>query len=77
VRAGLPPTISIQGDSDPTVPYQQSVKLHAALTKAGVANKHVTVAGGLHGNFKPEEYPRLYGEIRDFLAQHNLMKRAL
>lgn len=75
VRAGLPPTISIQGDSDPTVPYQQSVKLHAALTKAGVANKHVTVAGGLHGNFKPEEYPRLYSEIRDFLAQHGVGKR--
>jgi len=77
VRAGLPPTISIQGDSDPTVPYQQSVKLHAALTKVGVANKHVTVPGGLHGNFKPEEYPRLYSEIRDFLAQHNLMKRGI
>jgi hypothetical protein len=53
------------------------VKLHAALTKVGVANKHVTVPGGLHGNFKPEEYPRLYSEIRDFLAQHNLMKRGI
>ena len=75
VRAGLPPIMSIQGDADPTVPYQQSVKLHAALAKAGVPNKQVTVAGGLHGNFKPEEYPRLYSEIREFLTQHNLMKR--
>jgi acetyl esterase/lipase len=77
VRAGLPPIMSIQGDSDPTVPYAQSVKLHAALAKAGVPNQHVTVAGGLHGNFKPEEYPRLYSEIRDFLAQHNFPKRGI
>jgi len=75
IRAGLPPIISIQGDADPTVPYQHSVKLHAALAKVGVPNKHVTVPGGLHGNFKPEEYPRLYGEIRAFLTEQGLMKR--
>jgi acetyl esterase/lipase len=77
VRPGLPPTLSIQGDADPTVPYSHSVRLHAALEKAGVPNKLVTVPGGLHGNFKPEEYPRLYGEIRDFLSKHNLLARSL
>jgi acetyl esterase/lipase len=75
VRPGLPPVLSIQGDADPTVPYNHSVRLHAALEKAGVPNKLITVPGGLHGNFKPEEYPRLYGEIRDFLTKHNLLKR--
>jgi acetyl esterase/lipase len=75
VRAGLPPVLSIQGDADPTVPYSHSVRLHAALEQAGVPNKLVTVPGGLHGNFKPEEYPRLYSEIRDFLAKYNLLKR--
>jgi acetyl esterase/lipase len=77
VRPGLPPVLSIQGDADPTVPYAHSVRLHAALEKAGVPNKLVTVPGGLHGNFKPEEYPRLYGEIRDFLTKHNLLGRSL
>jgi len=77
VRPGLPPVISIQGDADPTVPYSHSVRLHAALEKAGVPNKLVTVPGGLHGNFKPEEYPRLYAEIRDFLAKHNLTGHSL
>jgi len=77
VRPGLPPVLSIQGDSDPTVPYTHSVRLHAALEKAGVSNKLITVPGGLHGNFKPEEYPRLYGEIRDFLTSHNLLKRGI
>ena len=75
VRPGLPPVLSIQGDADPTVPYSHSVRLHAALEKAGVPNKLITVTGGLHGNFKPEEYPRLYTEIRDFLARYNLLKR--
>jgi acetyl esterase/lipase len=74
VRPGLPPILSIQGDADPTVPYSHSVRLHAALEKAGVPNKLITVPGGLHGNFKPEEYPHLYAEIRDFLAKHNLVK---
>lgn len=74
VRPGLPPILSIQGDADPTVPYMHSVKLHAALEKAGVPNKLITVPGGLHGNFKPEEYPHLYTEIHEFLAQHGLMK---
>jgi acetyl esterase/lipase len=75
VRSGLPPVLSIQGDADPTVPYTHSVRLHAALEKAGVPNKLITVPGGLHGNFKPEEYPHLYAEIRDFLAKYNLLKR--
>lgn len=74
VRPGLPPILSIQGDADPTVPYSHSVRLHAALEKAGVPNKLITVPGGLHGNFKPDEYPHLYAEIRDFLAKHNLVK---
>lgn len=77
VRPGLPPIMSIQGDADPTVPYNHSVRLHAALEKAGVPNKLVTVPGGLHGNFKAEEYPRLYAEIRDFLTKHNLLSRSL
>jgi dipeptidyl aminopeptidase/acylaminoacyl peptidase len=75
VRPGLPPILTIQGDADPTVPYSHSLRLQDALEKAGVPHKLVTVPGGLHGNFKPEEYPRLYGEIRDFLTKYNLLKR--
>jgi acetyl esterase/lipase len=74
VRPGLPPVLSIQGDADPTVPYSHSVRLHAALEKAGVPNRLITVPGGLHGNFKPEEYPRLYTEIRDFLVKSNVLR---
>lgn len=77
VRPGVPPVISIQGDADGTVPYTHSVRLHAALEKAGVPNKLLTVPGGGHGNFKASEYPALYSEIRDFLTKHGLMKRGI
>src|SRR5438309_9294286 len=49
VRAGLPPVLTIHGDADPTVPYTQSVRLHKALTDAGVANELMTIPGGKHG----------------------------
>jgi acetyl esterase/lipase len=68
VRAGLPPTISIQGDADPTVPYEHSVRLQDALAKAGVPHELVTIPGGKHGNFSPEERTRIYVAIHAFLA---------
>lgn len=77
VRAGLPPVISIQGDADPTVPYQHNVRLHEALQKAGVPNQLVTIPGGHHGNFPRDQTIRAYTEIGKFLAAQGLMKRPL
>jgi acetyl esterase/lipase len=68
VRAGLPPIISIQGDADPTVPYQHSVRLQEALAKVGVPHELVTIPGGKHGNFTPAERTRIYVAIHAFLA---------
>lgn len=68
VRAGLPPILMVQGDSDPTVPYTQSLRLRDALTKAGVRNELVTVPGGKHGGFSGPEMVRVYGRIQKFLA---------
>src|SRR5215467_5056177 len=39
VRDGLPPILTIHGDSDTTVPYQEAVRLHAALAKTKVPNE--------------------------------------
>lgn len=71
VRAGIPPVISVQGDADPTVPYAHSVKLHAALQKAGVANEHITIAKGGHGNFSLPQWQDSFARIKAFLAKHN------
>ena len=70
VRSGLPPILTVHGDADTTVPYQHGVRLHEALTKAGVANQLVTVPGGKHGNFTPEERTRIYTAIREFLSKN-------
>jgi acetyl esterase/lipase len=72
VRPGLPPILTIHGDMDQLVPYDEAVRLHAALTKAGVINQLLTIPGGRHGNFTPEERTKIFSTIRDFLAKNGL-----
>jgi dipeptidyl aminopeptidase/acylaminoacyl peptidase len=72
IRAGLPPILTIHGDADTTVPYQHAVRLHEALNKAGVPNQLLTIPGGKHGNFTPEERTRIYVTIREFLAKNGV-----
>jgi acetyl esterase/lipase len=74
VRSGLPPILTIHGDADTTVPYPQAVRLHEALTKAGVTNQLVTIPGGKHGNFTPDERTKIYAAVRAFLAKNGLGK---
>jgi acetyl esterase/lipase len=75
VRAGLPPTISIQGDTDPTVPYSQNVRLHQALDKAGIRNELVTIPGGKHDGFSDTEMTKAYAAIRSFLDKPNIVRQ--
>jgi len=72
VRTGLPPILTIHGDADTTVPYPEAVALHAALAKVNVPNQLVTISGGKHGGFTPEERTRIYLTIREFLAKNGL-----
>jgi acetyl esterase/lipase len=74
VRAGLPPIISIHGDADPVVPYDESARLHQALTTAGVPNELVTIKGGGHGQFTDVELEDAYQKIQAFLRAHRLLK---
>jgi acetyl esterase/lipase len=73
VRTGLPPILSIHGDADPVVPYENSVRLHKALSEAGVPNELVTIKGGGHGQFKDAELEDAYRKIRAFLQSHGLL----
>jgi acetyl esterase/lipase len=72
VRAGLPPILTIHGDADQLVPYQHAVRLHDALSKAGVPNQLLTIPGGKHGQFTPEERTKIFITIREFLAKNGL-----
>jgi acetyl esterase/lipase len=72
VRAGLPPILTIHGDMDQLVPYDEAVRLHAALTKAGVTNQLLTIPGGKHGNFTPDERTKIFATIHEFLGKNGL-----
>jgi dipeptidyl aminopeptidase/acylaminoacyl peptidase len=73
VRPGLPPILTIHGDQDQLVPYDHAVRLHAALTKAGVQNQLLTIPGGRHGGFTPDERTKIFVTIREFLTNNKLM----
>jgi acetyl esterase/lipase len=72
VRAGLPPIMTIHGDSDPLVPYQHAVRLHEALSRVSVPNQLLTIPGGKHGGFSADERTRIFVAIREFLAKNGL-----
>ena len=72
VRAGLPPILTIHGDADRVVPYQHAVRLNDALNKAGVQTQLLTIPGGGHGNFTPEERIKIFTTIRAFLTKNGL-----
>lgn len=75
VRPGLPPVLTIHGDADPVVPYEHSVRLHQALTKAGVPNQLLTIPGGRHDapkGFTASELRTAFATIAQFLDTHRL-----
>ena len=75
VRAGasLPPVLTIHGDADPVVPYQQSVLLHRALDAAGVKNRLLTIAAGGHGHFSDADTVNAYQVMRAFLVSNGVL----
>jgi acetyl esterase/lipase len=75
VRPGLPAVLTIHGDADPTVPYTQAMRLHESLKKADVPNELLTIPGGKHGGFTPEERTRIFVAIRAFLEKRGLESR--
>ena len=74
VREGLPPILTIHGDNDQLVPYSQAVRLNKALEKAGVQHKLITIPGGRHGGFTPDQMKMIYASIRDFLKQAGVIR---
>lgn len=75
VRPGLPPVLTIHGDDDFSVPYEHAVRLHKALTEAGIPNELVTIPGGKHGGFSREELLRIHVSTREFLKRHGFERQ--
>jgi acetyl esterase/lipase len=76
VRRDMPPMLIIHGDADPTVPYQQAVKLNAAIQQAGGTSEFLTIPKGGHGNFPPADQVRAIETIRAFLTKQGVLKPA-
>jgi len=68
VRPGVPPVLTVHGDADPLVPYSDAVRLHEALNRAGVKNQLLTIPGGKHGNFPPDQTLKAVETIKTFLT---------
>ena len=75
-RAGLPPVITIHGDADPTVPYDQATRLTEALKKGGGQVELVTIPGGRHGGFEGAQMVRAFSAIEAFLTKNGIVKAA-
>lgn len=69
-----PPVFIVHGNADPIVPYEQSVKLHRKLDKAGVYNEFITVEGGQHGNFEKEKNSEISKATMVFLKKVGVIK---
>jgi len=74
-RADLPPIITIHGDKDTLVPYAQAQRLDAALKKVGAQHQLVTIPGGGHGVFTPDDWVRAYTAIKAFLQSAGVMPK--
>jgi uncharacterized protein (TIGR02246 family) len=72
VRKGLPPTLTVQGENDRTVPHEQGLRLTAALKEAGVDAEMMTVPGAGHG-FSAQQWPAVHARIFTFLAQRGII----
>jgi acetyl esterase/lipase len=70
VSASAPPVLTIHGSADDVIPYSQSVRLHKALSDAGVANRLLTLEGAHHGDFTAGQIARAYDAVRSFLRAH-------
>ncbi|MXY24506.1 MAG: alpha/beta hydrolase [Acidobacteria bacterium] len=72
IRGDLPPILTIHGDADSIVPYDHATRLHEALDDAGAPNQLLTIPGGGHGGFTPDQNQMIYNTIRRFLGEHGL-----
>ena len=70
VTAEAPPILTLHGELDSVVPYNQAVLLHEKLEYLGLQHKLVSDPEGNHGGFSDAQYQRMYAEIFDFLDAH-------
>lgn len=75
VRKKLPPSLTIHGGEDPTVPYEHGVTFVKMMREAGNDAELYSVPKGKHGDFlnDPVEGPETWNAIWEFLTRRGLM----
>lgn len=69
INSQTPPTLTLYGSADNTVPPAQHTALHAKLQTAGVAEKLIKYDGQQH-TFDAATYEKSYIEVVNFLNAH-------
>jgi dipeptidyl aminopeptidase/acylaminoacyl peptidase len=64
------PLLMLQGDMDAQVPFEQSVVMDQALTRAHIAHRFVAVPGADHQFSEVKDRALLLKETEDFLREH-------
>jgi acetyl esterase/lipase len=73
VSADFPPTLLLHGTADEDVPYEQSVRMSEALTKAGTESKLITIPNGKHVFDEDWQNPivqNAFDKVITFLKEH-------
>lgn len=71
VRKDLPPILTLHGDRDEVVPYEQAVRLHQKLDAAGAPNELHTLPGREHfRNFTVDTARDAFATIDAFLEKY-------
>lgn len=68
VDSGSPPVITIHGEDDSVVPYDQAVTFHAKLDELGIRNSLQSMPGGRHMGFTDDQFQQAWREIFQFLS---------
>jgi acetyl esterase/lipase len=69
INPDCPPVLTIHGNQDKTIPFDQAVELHEKLDKQHVKNKLHVLNGKSHGDFDEKEMSECFSEIWKFLDE--------
>ncbi|MEO1486865.1 MAG: alpha/beta hydrolase [Bacteroidota bacterium] len=67
VKSTTPPILTIHGDADINVDFEQASSLHKALEAKKVKNELIRIPDKKHGNFSAEELVMVFNKIWEFL----------
>lgn len=73
VTSSDPPVLTVHGDLDRAVPFNQAIRIDTALRRFGVPSYFVTVKGGGHGDFGTAADDRVKAFFDRYLRGQNVV----